>query len=75
LKYDIVKLEEDAPSAKAKDDIARISNLLIKSTVFNEAFRFERFGIEIDFLVTSHAPVSAVWVSTYLEDTRELTIN
>jgi hypothetical protein len=52
-----VKPEADVPSAKAKDDIARISNLLVKSTVFKETLGLERFGIGIDFLVTSHAPI------------------
>jgi hypothetical protein len=47
---------EDAPSTKAKDNIARISNLLVKSTIFDETLRLERFSIRIDFLVTSHAP-------------------
>jgi hypothetical protein len=51
-----VKPEEDAPSAKAEHDITRISNVLVKSTVFDETFRLERFGIGIDVLVTRHAP-------------------
>ena len=55
----ILKLK-DAPSAKAKDYIPRISNFLVKSTIFDEAFRLERFSIGIDFLVTSHAPVNAL---------------
>jgi hypothetical protein len=64
LEDDTVKPEEGIPSAKAKDDIARISDLLIKCAVFYETFRFERFGIGIDFLVTGHAPVNAFSVGT-----------
>ena len=60
LKDDAVKPEEHAPSAKAKDEITRISDLLIKSAIFHETLRFEGFGIGIDFLVTSHAPVNAI---------------
>ena len=67
----------NTPSAKAKDNVARISNVLVKSTVFNETLRLERFSIGIDLLITSHAPVNSIWVSTleWLEDARELTIN
>jgi hypothetical protein len=55
-----MKFEEDVPSAKAKYNISRISDLLVKSTIFNETLRLERFGVGIDFLVTSHAPVNAI---------------
>jgi hypothetical protein len=55
-----VRLGEDTPSAKAKDDVTRISNVLVKSAVFDETLRLERFGIGVDFLVASHTPVSAV---------------
>ena len=51
-------LEQDVPSAKAKDNITRISNLLVEDAIFNETFGLERFGIGIDFLITSHAPVN-----------------
>ena len=50
------KPEEDAPSTKAKNNIARISDLLVKDTIFDKTLRLERFGIGIDFLVTSHTP-------------------
>ena len=53
-------LEQDVPSAKAKDNITRISNLLVKGVVFDETFGLERFGIGIDFLVTGHAPDNAI---------------
>jgi hypothetical protein len=49
----------EAPPAKSKDNIPRISNFLVKSSVFDETFRFECFSIGIDFLITSHAPVNA----------------
>ena len=51
---------KDKPSAKAKDNIARISDLLVKSAVLEETLRLERFGIRIDFLVTSHAPINTI---------------
>ena len=77
MKDGTAKPEEDAPSTKAKNNIARISNLLVKSTIFDETLRFKGVSIGIDFLVTSHAPVNAIAVKTlaYLEDTRESTIN
>jgi hypothetical protein len=59
-------LEQDVPSAKAKDNITRISNLLIEGAVLDETFRLERFGIGIDFFVTSHAPINATRVNAYL---------
>ena len=60
MKDNTMESEEDVPSAKAKDNIARISNLLIKIAVFDETLRLERFSIGIDFLVTSHAPDNAI---------------
>jgi hypothetical protein len=53
------KAETEAPPAKAKDNIPRIFNFLVKSTIFDETFRLECFSIGIDFLITSHAPVNA----------------
>jgi hypothetical protein len=77
LKDDTVKPEEDAPSAKAKHDISRVSNVLIKSTVFDETLRLERFSIRIGFLVTGYAPVNARRISALvvLEHIRKSTIN
>ena len=71
-----MKPEQYPPSAKSKDDVARISNVLVESAVFDETLRLERFSIGIDFLVASHAPVNSIWVSTLtcLADARELTI-
>jgi hypothetical protein len=51
-------LGEDAPSAKAKNNITRISNLLVQGAVFYETLRLKRFSIRIDSLITSHAPVN-----------------
>ena len=59
MKDGIAKPEEDVPSAKAKDNIARISNFLVKSAILDETLRLESFGIGIYSLVTSHAPVNA----------------
>jgi hypothetical protein len=70
-----MKAEEHAPSAEAKDDITRISDLFVKSTILDETFRLERLGIGIDFLVPSHAPVNAIRVTAYFEGTREPTIS
>jgi hypothetical protein len=71
-----VKLE-DVPSAKAKDDITRISNFLVQSTILDKTFRLERCGFGIGFLVVSHAPVNVISVNTlaYFEDEREPTIS
>ena len=70
-----MKPEEDVPSAKAKDDITRISNLLVESAVLEEALRLKRFGIRIDFLIMGHAPINVFSVGAYVEDARKLTIN
>jgi hypothetical protein len=58
-----VKPEKDAPSAKPKDNITRISNLLVKSAMFDETLGLERSSLRIDFLITSHAPVIAISVN------------
>ena len=63
-----MKHEEDVSSAETKDDIARISNLLVKNTVFDETLRLERLGIGIDFLVMGHAPINGFSVGAYVED-------
>jgi hypothetical protein len=77
LKDHTVKSEQHTPSAKAKDDVARISNVRVKSAVFDETLRLKRFGIRIGVLVMRHAPVNAIRVGTigYLEKSSELTIN
>jgi hypothetical protein len=77
LKDSIVKFKESPPSAKAKDDIARISDLFVKSAIFDETLRLERISIGIDFLVTSHTPFNAIWVNgrAYFGDKRYLAIN
>ena len=67
----LYKLEENAPSTKAENNIARISNLLVKSTIFDETLRFKGVSIGIDFLVTGHAPVNAIRVSTGILGGRE----
>jgi hypothetical protein len=53
------RLKTEAPPAKSKDDIPRISNVLVQSTIFDETFRLECFSVGINFLVTSHAPMNA----------------
>jgi hypothetical protein len=76
LKDDTVSLN-NTPSAKAKNNVARIFDVPVKSAIFNEALRLERFGVGIEFLITSHTPVITVRISvlTYLENTRDLTMN
>ena len=56
----VQRSEVEAPSTKAKDDITRISNLLVESAIIYEALRLEGFSIGIDFLITSHAPISTI---------------
>ena len=70
-----MKVEDYTPSAEAKDDITRVPDLFVKSTIFDETFRLKRFGIGIDFFVTSHTPVNAIRVTAYSEDTRDPTIS
>ena len=71
------RLEAEVPSAKAKNNITRISNLLVYSTIFDETLRLERFRVGIGFLVTSHAPDNTISTNSlaYLKDTRKPTIN
>jgi hypothetical protein len=54
-----------------------IKNCSVKSAIFYEMFRLERFGVGISFLITSHTPVIAVQVRAlaYLENTSDLTID
>ena len=77
MKDNTVKLVERAPSSKAKDDVTRISNLFVNSTIFYETLRLERFRVGIGFLVTSHAPDNTISTNSlaYLKDTRKPTIN
>jgi hypothetical protein len=53
------RLKTEVPPAKAKDNIPRISNVLVQSTIFDETFRLECFSVGINFLVMSHAPMNA----------------
>jgi hypothetical protein len=67
-----VEPEEDAPSAKAKDNIARISDVFVESAIFYETLGLESLGIGIDLLVTSHTPFIVILVNglAYFEDKR-----
>jgi hypothetical protein len=44
------------PSSKSKYNIARIPNLLVQNTIFNEPIWIENIGTGVDFLVVEHIP-------------------
>ena len=52
--------ELNKPSSEPKYDIARIPNLLVQYTIFNEAIRIESVGFVVDFLVMKHTPEAAL---------------